>query len=205
MITIVDYGMGNVGSIKNMLKKVGYSSIITSQISEIKNATKLILPGVGSFDNSVKQLSDLNLIETLTEKVLDEKIPVMGICLGMQLMTKNSEEGTLGGLGWINAKTIKFKFKQDSSLKVPHMGWNIVKIEKESKIFQGMYDHENRFYFVHSYHVVCDNPEDVLTSTFYDYNFTSAFEKDNIIGVQFHPEKSHKFGMQILKNFAENF
>ncbi len=205
MITIIDYGIGNAGSIKNMLKRAGHSSIITSQVSEIKNAEKLILPGVGSFDNGIKHLTDLNLIEALNEKVLNEKTPVMGICLGMQLITKNSEEGKLKGLGWIDAKTIKFKFNPDSLLKIPHMEWNLVKIEKKSKLFQDMYDKENRFYFVHSYHAVCNNQEDVLTSTFHGHNFTSGFERDNIIGVQFHPEKSHKFGMHLLKNFAENF
>lgn len=205
MITIIDYGMGNVGSIKNMLKKAGHKSNITSKIHEIKDAEKIILPGVGSFDNGIKHLSELNLKDVLDEKVLDEKTPVMGICLGMQLMTKNSEEGKLPGLGWLNAKTIRFKFNWDSLLKIPHMGWNSVKIEKKSKIFQDMYAQENRFYFVHSYHVVCNNQEDILTTTFYGYNFASGFERDNIIGLQFHPEKSHKFGMQVLKNFAENF
>lgn len=204
-VTIIDYGMGNAGSIQNMLRKLGYGAIITSQVSQIQNAAKLILPGVGSFDNGIKYLSALRLIDILNEKVLRQGTPIMGICLGMQLMTKNSQEGKLPGLAWFEAETIKFNFDKDSSLKIPHMGWNLIKIKKKSKIFQDMYNQENRFYFVHSYHALCRNQEDILASTFYGYDFISVFERNNIVGLQFHPEKSHKFGMQVLKNFVENF
>ena len=201
MITIIDYGMGNLGSIANMIKKVGHKSIITSDIEEIKKASKLVLPGVGSFDNGMNNLKDSGLIEVLNNKVLVENTPIIGICLGMQLMTNCSEEGGLDGLGWIDAKVEKFVSEE---LKVPHMGWNIVEHKKTSKLFDEL-ESEKRFYFVHSYFVTCNNEEDVLTTTPYGHDFASSYEKNNIIGVQFHPEKSHKFGMRLFKNFAENY
>jgi glutamine amidotransferase len=201
MIIVIDYGMGNLGSIANMIKKVGYKCIITSDLEEIKKATKLILPGVGSFDNGMKNLEKLGMIEVLNQKVLVEKTPILGICLGMQLMTKNSEEGNLSGLGWIEAETKKFV---SDILKIPHMGWNIIKHQKESKLFDEL-KNEKRFYFVHSYCVSCNQEIDILTNTNYTQDFVSSFEKENIIGVQYHPEKSHKFGMSLIKNFVENF
>jgi glutamine amidotransferase len=201
MITIIDYGMGNLGSIANMIKKAGHSSIITSDLEQIKRATKLILPGVGSFDNGIKNLENSKMLAILNQKVLVEKIPILGICLGMQLMTNSSEEGTLTGLRWINAQTKKFT---SDSLKIPHMGWNTIKHQKRSRLFKEM-ESEQRFYFVHSYFVSCDEKEDILTITNYAHDFVSSFEKGNIIGVQFHPEKSHKFGMNLIKQFAENY
>jgi glutamine amidotransferase len=201
MIVIIDYGMGNLGSIANMIKKVGAKSIITSDLEEIKRADKLILPGVGSFNNGMRELKELGLIDTLNTKVLEDKTPILGICLGMQLMTQSSEEGELDGLGWIEAESKRFVSK---SLKVPHMGWNIIYNQKESKLFTPT-DDEERFYFVHSYYVSCNNREDILTTTSYGHNFVSSFEKENIVGVQFHPEKSHKFGMRLFKNFVERY
>lgn len=201
MIVIVDYGMGNLGSIANMIKKVGYKSIITSDLKEVKKATKLILPGVGSFDNGMRNLKELGMIEVLNQKVLIEKTPVLGICLGMQLMTKSSEEGKLSGLGWIDAETKKFV---SDTLKIPHMGWNIIKHQKNSQLFDEI-EREKRFYFVHSYCVSCNQEADILTNTNYIQDFVSSFEKENIVGVQFHPEKSHKFGMSLIKNFLENY
>jgi glutamine amidotransferase len=201
MIVIIDYNMGNVGSIYNMIKKLGYESRITSSLDEIKKANKIILPGVGSFDNGIMNLKKMGLLEILNYKVLQEKVPIIGICLGMQLMTKKSEEGKLEGLGWINGETIKFV---SDKYKVPHMGWNTVNIKKYSKLFEGM-DGEIRFYFVHSYYVKCSDAEDTLTTTYYINEFVSSFERNNIIGVQFHPEKSHKFGMQIFRNFIERY
>lgn len=201
MIIVIDYGMGNLGSIANMIKKVGYKCIITSDLEEIKKATKLILPGVGSFDNGMKNLENLGMIEVLNQKVLVEKTPILGICLGMQLMTKSSEEGNLVGLGWIDAQTKRFV---SDTLKIPHMGWNIIKHQKESKLFDES-ESEKRFYFVHSYFVSCNQKADILTNTNYTQDFVSSFEKDNVIGVQFHPEKSHKFGMDLIKNFLENY
>lgn len=203
MIVIVDYGMGNLGSIQNMLKRVGADALISSDISEIENADKLILPGVGSFDTAMKNLNNLGLAHILNKKVIKDKTPVLGICLGIQLFTKRSEEGNLQGLGWIDAETIRFRFDNNqTNLKIPHMRWNTVKIRQESSLFKDMYK-DARFYFVHSYHVVCNNEHDILSTTCHGYDFASAIQKENIIGVQFHPEKSHKFGMKILQNFTE--
>lgn len=205
MITIIDYGLGNLGSIKNMLKKIGAESEITSDIGKIRAAKKLILPGVGAFDNGMQNLDDLGLIEILNQKVKVEKTPILGICLGMQLFTNKSEEGNKSGLGWINAETIKFNTDSETKkFTIPHMGWEYISQIKSSKLLEGMYE-EPKFYFVHSYHVVCKDEEDVLLRTDYILNFDSAFEKENIIGVQFHPEKSHKFGMKLFKNFVENY
>lgn len=200
MIIIIK-GTGNVGSILNMLKKIGTSATIASDISLIEKAEKLVLPGVGAFDNGMKNLKEQGLIDVLNKKVIREKTPILGICLGMQLLTKSSEEGILPGLGWINARTIRFKF-DDKNLKIPHMGWNTVHLSKKNSLFKEMLD-EPRFYFVHSYHVVCNDEQDILAKTYYGYEFLSALQKDNIMGVQFHPEKSHKFGMKLLKNFVE--
>jgi glutamine amidotransferase len=202
MITIVDYKTGNLGSIQNILKRIGEKSVVTSDKEQIANATKLILPGVGAFDTGMRNLSDLDLIDVLNDKVIREKIPVLGICLGMQLLSKKSEEGELEGLGWIDAQTIKFRFEDSIEYKTPHMGWNFIKQHKPSRLLEGMFC-DPRFYFVHSYFFKTTDPEDILTSTTYEIEFTSAVEKENIIGVQFHPEKSHKFGMKLLKNFVD--
>jgi len=202
-IVIVDYKMGNPASIKNMIKRIGYESIITSDKSQITNAKKLILPGVGSFDAAINNLTQLDLLEVIKIKVLDENTPVLGICLGMQLMTNKSDEGKQPGLGFIDAEVKKFVF-EDESIKVPHMGWNFTDIKMHSKLFESMPE-RSRFYFVHSFYVKCNLEADILTTTNYGNTFVSAFEKDNIIGVQFHPEKSHKFGMQLLKNFIEKY
>lgn len=204
MIVIVDYGMGNLGSIANMLKKIGAEAIITSDGEKIRCARKLILPGVGSFDHGIRNIREYGLDAILENEVLVKKTPIMGICLGMQLMTKKSEEGSLQGLGWVDAEAIKFNFDRDSkSLKIPHMGWNTVKINKKSLLFED--NTKNQFYFVHSFYTMCRNPGDVLTETLYGYEFVSSFLKENIIGVQFHPEKSHKYGINLLKNFVEKF
>jgi glutamine amidotransferase len=201
MSVIIDYGLGNLGSIKNMLKKIGCGAVISSNKSDIEKADKLILPGVGSFDQGMKNLNDLGLIPVLNGKVITKKIPILGICLGMQLLTSSSEEGNSAGLGWINAETVKFRFDGiEGKLKIPHMGWNLVKICQRDALFEEMYP-EPRFYFVHSYHVVCKNENDILARTFHGYEFASAIKKENIYGVQFHPEKSHKFGMKLLDNF----
>lgn len=205
MLVIIDYGLGNLGSIQNMLKKIGVKSFITSDIKEIESASKLILPGVGSFDFAMSQLKDLGLIEVLNHKVLVEKTPILGICLGVQLFTTKSEEGQLPGLNWIEAETLKFNFSNENAhLKIPHMGWNDVTQLKESRLFKDMPD-ESRFYFVHSFYLKPKNSEDSLLNCNYGLDFSCALEKDNIVGVQFHPEKSHKFGMQLLRNFAENY
>jgi glutamine amidotransferase len=202
MITIVDYKTGNLGSIQNILKRIGEESVVTSEISEIARATKLILPGVGAFDTGMRNLAELNLIDILNRKVIEEKIPVLGICLGMQLLSRGSEEGSLPGLGWIDAETLRFRFHDTNEYKIPHMGWNFILQNKTGKLFDNMYP-DPRFYFVHSYFFKALKPEDILTSTTYEIEFTSSVERGNILGVQFHPEKSHKFGMKLLKNFVD--
>jgi glutamine amidotransferase len=204
MITIINYHMGNLGSITNMLKRIGAMSTITSDPAEIEVAEKFILPGVGHFDKAMHNLTHLGLVDVLRKKVLEDKVPVLGICLGMQLLCKNSEEGSRDGLGFVDAYVKRFYFTDEIGLKIPQMGWNLIKPEKASPLLENN-GKDSRFYFVHSYHVVCNNPQDVLTSTYHGYRFTSSFERDNIIGVQFHPEKSHRFGMQLLKNFVENY
>ena len=204
MIVIVDYGMGNLGSIQNMIKKVGSAAIVSSKIEDIEQARKLILPGVGAFDTGVRNMDRLGLRPALNRKALKEKTPILGICLGMHLLTRGSEEGKLPGLGWIDGETIKFRFEEsENHLKVPHMGWNAVQTQRSHSLFKGL-NEEASFYFVHSYHVVCNTDEQVLARTRYGYDFASAVQKENIIGVQFHPEKSHRFGMRIIKNFLES-
>jgi glutamine amidotransferase len=207
MIIIIDYGVGNPNSIKNMLRKCGENQVmISSSIDQIKEAKKLILPGVGHFDYGMKKLAEYNLIEVLNLKALEEKVPVLGICLGAQLLTNRSEEGSSKGLGWINADTQRFNFSQEISKthKIPHMGWNEVSKAKESKLLENM-PLDLRYYFVHSYHIVCSNQEDVLLNSSYGNTFVAAVERENIMGVQFHPEKSHKFGMKLLNNFINNY
>lgn len=199
MVVIVDYKMGNVGSILNMLKKVGARAKISGDPGDIMKADRLILPGVGTFDQGMKNLADTRIIDVLNKRVLEEKCNILGICLGMQLLTERSEEGHLAGLGWIRAETIRFK-AENSNIKVPHMGWNEVKPVNKTSLFFG-YNNIPRYYFVHSYHVSCKNPEDILGTSFHGYEFPSAVKKDNIMGTQFHPEKSHKYGMQLLQNF----
>lgn len=200
MITIIDYGMGNLGSIKNMLKKIGVESEITNDRRLISRADKLILPGVGAFDKAMTNLNMLDLISLLNNKVLVEKTPVLGICLGMQLLAKRSDEGVSSGLGWIDGEVKRFNVGR--LFKVPHMGWNTIQQQKQHQLFYGMYD-EPRFYFVHTYYFQCNYQKNVLTKTNYGVDFASTVIKDNIMGVQFHPEKSHKFGMKLLENFSK--
>lgn len=202
MITIIDYKTGNLGSIQNILRKIGETSIVSSDKAIVEKATKIILPGVGSFDTGMKNLKELDLIDILNKKVLDEKIPVLGICLGMQILSERSQEGVLAGLSWIKGEVVKFEIKDTTEYKIPHMGWNFVVRKKESPLFHDMMP-EPRFYFVHSYYFKASDNSDVLTTTNYETEFTSAVEKDNIFGVQFHPEKSHKYGMRLLKNFVD--
>lgn len=204
MVTIIDYGMGNLGSVANMIKRIGHQSEITSDISSILSAKKIILPGVGNFDKAMQNIKSLGLYDIIKEKAINKKTPFLGICLGMQLLCRKSEEGDNPGLGLIDAEVKRFSFNEGQKQKIPHMGWNMVKLHKENLLFLNMYEYP-RFYFVHSYHVVCNELNDVLTTTHYGYDFHSSFAHSNIIGVQFHPEKSHKFGILLLKNFVENF
>jgi glutamine amidotransferase len=205
MLTIIDYKAGNVRSIQNMLKKIGVKSLISGKPEDVQAAEKLILPGVGHFDYGMEQLEKSGLIPVLNRKVMEEKIPILGICLGVQLFTKSSEEGSRAGLGWLNARTVAFdKNRLPEHCKIPHMGWNQVSYNPKSPIFANMPE-DARFYFVHSFHLVGENPDDIVVEAEYGYKFTAGFEHENIIGLQFHPEKSHKFGMQVLRNFVENY
>jgi glutamine amidotransferase len=205
MLVIVDYGMGNVGSISNMFKRFNVEVCSSSDPLVIARATRLILPGVGSFDRGMDNISRLGLRQVLDRKVLVERVPVLGICLGMQLMGRESEEGKAKGLGWVEARSKRFQprlVEGRGVVKVPHMGWNYVESVRDHPLVKS-FGEPPRFYFVHSYHLVCERQEDVLLRTSYGGElFVSAFARENIVGVQFHPEKSHRFGMKLLKDFS---
>ena len=201
MTTIINYNLGNPKSIKNMLSYLGIDAVISDDLNTLKSADRLILPGVGHFAHGINQLNNLGFTDVIKEHALTQQKPILGICLGMQLMTNFSEEGDADGLGLIDAQTKKFQL-QDKSLKIPHMGWNEVSWQKESPILNSLSE-KPRYYFVHSYFVECNHQNDVLGTTHYGQDFVSAFQHDNIIGMQFHPEKSHQFGMELLKNFTK--
>lgn len=196
-ITVIDYGLGNISSVINMIKKVGGAAHVCDNPSKLSDVRKLILPGVGSFDQGMSNLIDDGWVEPLTELVQEKKTPILGICLGMQLMARKSDEGKKRGLCWIDADVRRFNI----DLKVPHMGWNTVIVNKENSFFP--IESDNRFYFVHSYYLACDHKDDVLLTTNYGIDFASAFQVGNIIGMQFHPEKSHRFGMGVFKSFLD--
>jgi imidazole glycerol-phosphate synthase subunit HisH len=201
MISIINYDMGNIGSIANMLKKIGVAANIVNTPEEIAEADKLILPGVGAFDSGMTNLANAGFIEVLQEKV-QSGTPILGVCLGMQLMSMQSEEGILPGLGWINAQTIKFSL-EDKQLKIPHMGWNEVIANKtDHYLFRGL-EELPRYYFVHTYHVVPRSSDIIVANTHYGIPFMAAFQRGHVMGVQFHPEKSHKFGMELFRRFNE--
>lgn len=203
MITIVDYGRINLGSIQNMLKKVGAKHVrVVTTAEELVDSSQIILPGIGSFDFAMQELERRELIAPLREAALEKEVPFLGICLGMQLMTKSSEEGVLPGLGLVDGKCIRIERTQEN-LKIPHMGWNETRVVKDSKLISK--EEKQRFYFVHSYKVVCDNREDILCEAWHGQPITAAFEVKNLIGAQFHPEKSHKFGMKLFSNFVNSY
>ena len=204
MIVIIDMGMGNLRSIEYKLNKHKIDVIISSDASQIINATKLILPGVGNFEAGIKNLQNRGLIPILNNLVLEDKVPILGICLGMQLFTNHSEEGDIEGLGWIDAQTRKFRFDNNRDLKVPHVGWNKIKIINECSILKNV-STSKRFYFTHSYYVQCNNKEDVIATTEYGSEFVSVLCKENIVGTQFHPEKSHMEGFEIVRLFCSNY
>lgn len=199
-IVIVDYGMGNIHSVARKMKLLGFTYEISSKAADILSADRIILPGVGHFGKAMENLKKQNLIDALNEAVLGKKIPILGICLGMQLMARTSKEGESEGLGWFDAEVLPFQVSDTFNYKVPHTGWNSIKKQKESPINLNLSENES-FYFVHSFHFQCNEKNDVLHTTCYDYEFTSAVQKDNILGVQYHPEKSHEAGLALLRNF----
>tara|TARA_Y100001935_G_C17161116_1_gene435355 strand:+ start:200 stop:814 length:615 start_codon:yes stop_codon:yes gene_type:complete len=202
MITILNYGTGNVNSIKKAFYRLGIDSQISSNKKVIQKSQKLILPGVGHFNKGMQNLRKSGFYQELNHLVLNDKIPVLGICLGMQLMTMNSEEGNVEGLGWIDANVKSFDFLDNKNkLKIPHIGWNNLKIRKKNNLYYDI-NESDMFYFVHSYYTSLKNREDSISITRYGIDFVSSFQKENIFGVQYHPEKSHDQGLQILKNFA---
>ena len=195
--------MGNLGSVKRKLNLIGVRSVITCDPEEIRNAEKLILPGVGHFGNAIHEIKSRGLWDLLNREVLLEKKPILGICLGMQLMAGHSEEGDVAGFGWFDAGVVRFNVQDTLKYKVPHMGWNQVLLKKPSLLFDQIIAGES-FYFVHSYHLKCNKETDVLNETAYEYSFVSAIQKENIYGVQYHPEKSHEAGEKLLENFVIN-
>lgn len=202
MITIIDYGVGNIFAFQNVYKRLNIPTKIAKSVSDLETAKKIILPGVGAFDYAMQRLNASGMREKLDELVLDKKVPVLGICVGMQMMGNKSDEGLMEGLKWINAEIIKF----DESLikqrtKLPHMGWNDVVKVKNNILFDEL-DEQSIFYFLHSYYFKCNHQEDVIATTNYGISFTSAVNANNIFGIQFHPEKSHRYGEKLLNNFA---
>jgi imidazole glycerol-phosphate synthase subunit HisH len=200
-ITIIDYGMGNLNSVRRKFSRINVNAIISSNPSDLLRAEKIVLPGVGHFQHAIKNIIKIGLWEVLNEAVIVKKIPILGICLGMQLMARRSEEGNIDGLGWFDADVVKFQVEDYMKYKVPHTGWNQIIRSKESLLMKEIPD-LSEFYFVHAYHFRCNNPVDILNETEYEYKFTSAVEKENIFGVQYHPEKSHDAGELLLRNFV---
>ncbi len=201
-LVIVDYGMGNLNSVRKILDKMKVRTVVSSKPEDIEDSDKLILPGVGHFGKAMSNLKQLNLLDTLHEAVLVRKKPILGICLGMQLLAKKSEEGDAEGLGWFDAEVVKFRVSDKLKYKIPHMGWNQIFLKSRSSLMKNIPE-LSEFYFVHSYHLKANDQSDLLNETEYDYIFASAVEKDNIFGVQYHPEKSHDAGAQLIKNFIE--
>ena len=202
MISVLDYGVGNLGSIINMFRRIGVKVHIASSADELQVADKLLLPGVGAFDTGMRRLRESGMYEALCRRVLDDHVPILGICLGMQMLGNGSEEGEESGLGIIDGQAVRFSFRGEMNLKVPHMGWSTLSHCKESRLLASLPD-QSRFYFVHSYHFTCHNKSDVLATANYGGEFVAMVCRDNVFGAQFHPEKSHRFGMALLHSFSE--
>ena len=201
MTAIINYGVGNLTSILNMHNRLCIDAVITNSVSEIERADKLLIPGVGHFDTCMKSFNAGSLRMIVEKRIVEDKVPVLGICVGAQMMTRGSEEGKEKGLGLVNGDTIQFNFPKKNNLKIPHLGWSDLQIEKPSPLWNELPEH-SRFYFAHSYHFIFDDNSMSTGSSVYGYNFVCAFRNNNIFGVQFHPEKSHKYGMKLLQNFA---
>lgn len=196
-IAILDYGMGNLRSVLKAVEKAGGTPMITKDEKEIALCDRIILPGVGHFKKGMENLNRYGLIDVLNNEVFENKKPIMGICLGMQLMMQHSEEGDAEGLGWFEGNVVRFNVSDKIKYKVPHIGWNTLNFKKSNS----NPDSSNEYYFVHSYHVLTSNEHDILSTTMYDYEFVSSIEKKNILGYQFHPEKSHLAGLKLISNF----
>jgi glutamine amidotransferase len=201
-IAVLDYGMGNHFSVVKRLMKFNCDAFIAHSKKEINEADKIILPGVGHFANAAENIKGLEIWDSLNEAVLIKKKPILGICLGMQLMAKNSEEGNADGLGWFDANVVRFKVSENSNFKIPHIGWNTVTQKKDSALLKDI-PNNSEFYFVHAYHMKTSKSQDILSESNYAYDFVSAVEQENIFGVQFHPEKSHELGNLLLQNFTK--
>jgi glutamine amidotransferase len=201
-IGIVDYDMGNIGSVVNMLSRLGVESCIVSTAKEIDKVDKLILPGVGNFAKAMHKLNQTDLVDGIKRNVHRDDFYLMGICLGMQLLAESSAEGETEGLGLIKGKVVSFDNKIDSTLKIPHMGWNTVELRSDVMISQELIDY-SRFYFVHSFYLEIENEANILGETLYGKKFVSAVRNNRVYGFQFHPEKSHSYGMKIFKRFSE--
>jgi glutamine amidotransferase len=206
MITVVDYGVGNIGALLNMFDHLGIEAQTGTSTSDIQSATSLVLPGIGAFDKAMQTLQERRLLEALNEAVLGRRVPVLGVCLGMQLLARRSEEGTLAGLGWIAADVIRITPPAGSGLKVPHIGWSEVQAQGTSGLLRRTPagGDPDRFYFDHSYHMVCDDPCDVAGTFSYGQDLCCAVQREHVSGVQFHPEKSHRFGMRLLTDWARS-
>lgn len=206
MVVIIDYGMGNLRSILHKLEKLKFEAVISADPDVIARATHLILPGVGHFAKGMHNLAEAGLVDVLNRCVLHNKTPIMGICLGMQLFTRHSEEGDARGLGWIDGDTKRFNFENGPGgvdrLRIPHVGWNLLDIKRPCPMLADVQP-DQRFYFVHSYHVICDRDENVVATTRYGGDFVSVLRRDNVFGIQCHPEKSHRRGIEVIRRFVE--
>lgn len=198
-VAIIDHGMGNLGSVQNMLRRLGATSVRTTDPEEIAAADRIVLAGIGGFDGAMGRLDDLGIVDLLNDRVLNAGTLILGVCLGMQLMAQRSDEGRLGGLGWIDAEVRRFKFPPERKLPVPHMGWQEVDVTRPNPLLHS--EDAPRFYFSHAYHVACRDPQDVAATATYGAAFVAAVHRGNIMGTQFHPEKSHVFGMDVYRRF----